>query len=248
MEQIILNRSSLLQLLDQFQAESQDCITVYLTQDSLRRLAGEIRSRPVVIPEEAREVLEDESILQATGRYESGLVLIQSAGGNGIVVLPPFNIAEDRVSQGAVDTSPLRQLLEQERLIGMVLVNWGSYAVGVFQGNTLVSSKVGSGHIHKRHKKGGSSQKRFARRTEEQKKEFLGRAANRVEQIFHGYQMEHIFFGGNRLILKPLLNESVYMMSHAAQISPRHLHARYNNHESLLSSLEDVYKSLCFRF
>ena len=248
MEQIILNRSSLLQLLDQFEAESQDCVTVYLTQDSLRRPAREVRSQLGAMPGEAREVLEDESILQAAGRYESGLVIIRSAGEDGLVVLPPFSIMEDRVSQGAVDTSPLCRLLEQERLIGMVLVNWGSYAVGVFQGNTLVSSKVGTGHIHKRHKKGGSSQKRFARRTEEQKKEFLGRAANRVEQIFQGYQLEHIFFGGNRLILKPLLNESDYMMSHAAQISPRHLHARYNNHESLLSSLEDVYKSLCFRF
>jgi len=248
MEQVVLIRSRLLQLLDQFHGESQDCITVYLTQDSLDRQAKEMRSQSEAIPEEVREVLKEQSILQAAERYKSGLVLIRSTGENGLVVLPPFDIVEDRVSRGTVDTSPLRRLLERERLIGVVLVNWGSYAVGVFQGNKLVSSKVGTGHIHKRHKKGGSSQKRFARRTEEQKNEFLGRAANRVEQIFHDYQLEHIFFGGNRLILKPLLSESVYLMSHAAQISPRHLHARYNNHESLLGSLEIACQSLCFRF
>jgi len=247
-EQVVLNRSRLLQLLDQFQAESQDCITVYLTQDSLYRQAGEIRSQPGAMPEEAREVLEDESILQAAGRYKSGLVLIRSAVGNGLVVLPPFDFTEDRVSRGAADTAPLRQLLEKKRLIGIVLVNWNSYAVGVYQGDILVSSKVGTGHIHKQHKKGGSSSQRFARRTEGQKKEFLGRVANRVEQIFGDYQLEHIFFGGNRLILKPLFNETVYLMSHTTQISSRHLHARYNNHESLLGSLEVAYESLCFRF
>ena len=131
--------------------------------------------------------------------------------------------------------------------MGIVLVNWGSYAVGVFQGNRLVASKTGTGHIHPRHKKGGRSQKRFARRTEEQKKDFLRRAANRIEETLQGYQLEHLFFGGNRLILKPLLDETAYLRSHTPQISPRHLTLRYADREALLSSLEHANESLGFR-
>ena len=131
--------------------------------------------------------------------------------------------------------------------MGVVLVNWGSYAVGVFQGNMLVASKTGTGHIHPRHKKGGRSQKRFARRTEEQKKDFLKRVANHIEETLQGYQLEHLFFGGNRLILKPLLDETAYLRSHAPQIEPRYLSVRYADREALLGSLEHANESLGFR-
>jgi hypothetical protein len=247
MEQVAFSKSRLLHFLDQLQAESQDCITVYLTPASLRRQASELAAQLGAMPEEMKEALGDKSILRSAERCGSGLAILWSEKGNGLVVLPPFAITEDKVSQGAADTSPLRQLLEKERIMGIVLVNWGSYAVGVFQGNTLVASKMGTGHIHPRHKKGGRSQKRFARRTEEQKKDFLRRAANRIEETLQGYQLEHLFFGGNRLILKPLLDETAYLRSYAPQISPRHLTVRYADREALLSSLEHANESLGFR-
>jgi len=158
-------------------------------------------------------------------------------------VLPPFAIPQDKVSRGAADISLLRQLLAKERTTGIVLVNWGSYAVGVFRDDTLLDYKQGTGHIHKKHKKGGSSQKRFARRTEEQKKDFLRRVANRIEEKLQGYRLEHLFFGGNRLILKPLLEQSAWMRSYAQQISPRHLPLRYADREALLSSFEHANES-----
>ena len=145
---------------------------------------------------------------------------------------------------GAAETSLLRQLLEKERTTGIALVNWGSYAVGAFRGDTLLAYKKGTGHIHKKHKKGGSSQKRFARRTEEQKNEFLRRAANRIEETLKAHRLEHLFFGGNHLILKPLLEESAYLRSYAQQISPRHLPLRYADREALLSSFEHANESL----
>ena len=247
MEQVAFSKSSLLHLLDQFQAEPQDCITVYLTPTSLRHQASELAAQLRAMPEEIREALGDESIMRSAERCGSGLVILWSEKRNGLVVLPPFAITEDKVSRGTADTSPLRQLLEKERIMGIVLVNWGSYAVGVFQGHTLVASKTGTGHIHARHKKGGRSQKRFARRTEEQKKDFLRRAANRIEETLQGYQLEHLFFGGNRLILKPLLDETAYLRSYEPQISPRHLTVRYADREALLNSLEHANESLGFR-
>ena len=70
--------------------------------------------------------------------------------------------------------------------------------------------------------------------------------ANRIEERFIGYRPEQIFFGGNRLILKPLLEECPYLQSEIQQISKRFLNVRYANGEALLRSLEDVSKSLVF--
>lgn len=127
-------------------------------------------------------------------------------------------------------------------------MTWGSYALGIFKGDNLVQSKTGTGYIHKRHRKGGRSEKRFARRTEEQKEDFLRKVANRIEERFKSYALEQIFFGGNRLILKPLLQECPCLRSQVDRISKRLLNVRYADREALLGSLEDVNKSLVFSF
>jgi hypothetical protein len=57
-------------------------------------------------------------------------------------------------------------------------VRLGGYAVGVFDGERLVTSKVGSRFVKNRHKKGGSSSNRFRRRREEQAKALLEEAAD----------------------------------------------------------------------
>jgi peptide subunit release factor 1 (eRF1) len=197
------------------------------------------------VPKELQEALGDEALQRAAGRYRTGLAIFWSEEGQRLIVIPPFAISEDKASRGA-DAPPLRQLLMKESLIGLVLVNWGSYAVGAFQGDNLLASKTGTGHIHKKHKKGGSSQKRFARRTEEQKNEFLKRAARHIEETLRGHRLEHLFFGGNQLILKPLLEENAYLRSYAPQIEARHLPVRYADREALLSSFEHAKESLVF--
>ena len=72
------------------------------------------------------------------------------------LVLPPFPITEKSLFQG-FSTEILYSLLEKDYLIGILLVRLGAYAVGVCRGETFISSKVGTGNIHGRHKKGGFS-------------------------------------------------------------------------------------------
>jgi len=55
------------------------------------------------------------------------------------------------------------------------------------------------------HRKGERSEKRFARRTEEQKKDFLRKVSNKIEEEFKTYKLDYIFFGGNRLVRAPSL-------------------------------------------
>src|SRR5262245_11206016 len=50
------------------------------------------------------------------------------------------------------------------RVVGVVLVRRGGHAAGVFDGTTLVASKVDHAYVQSRTKAGGWSQHRFARR------------------------------------------------------------------------------------
>ena len=64
-----------------------------------------------------------------------------------------------------------------DHLVAVLLVRLGGYAVGVFDGEQLVASKVGSRFVKNRHKKGGSSSNRFRRRRDEQAKALVEEAA-----------------------------------------------------------------------
>jgi hypothetical protein len=74
-------------------------------------------------------------------------------------VLPPFLITEDKISLDEFDASPLLETLEREYVIGVVVVTWGTYSIGVFHRDNLVKSKTGTGYIHKEHRKEGRSEK-----------------------------------------------------------------------------------------
>jgi hypothetical protein len=76
------------------------------------------------------------------------------------LVLPPFPVKEDYITNG-YDVEPLRTLLSHDFLIALVLIRLGAFSVGICQGAKIIDSKTGTGLVHSRHKKGGSSQARF---------------------------------------------------------------------------------------
>ena len=108
------------------------------------------------------------------------------------LVLPPFPLKEKSIFTGYI-AQPLRLLLSSDLKIGLILVHLGSYAVGICQGEKLISSKVGTGLVHGRHKKGGSSQQRFQRRRQNQIQEFLDRVCGHILERFepHAYGGPH---------------------------------------------------------
>jgi hypothetical protein len=198
--------------------------------------------------DEIREAVKAGEVIAGAGKYRTGAAIFWDGIENKHIVLPPFPVSENKVSVGKLDASVLYEVLERRYVIGVVLVAWGSYALGIFDGGTLVAWKTGTGYIHKKHKKGGRSQKRFARRTEEQKKDFLRRVGNRIEERFGSFAPDYIFFGGNRLILNPLIQESKYLQAKASKISPRILHVRHADSEALGGSLAEINKSMVFSF
>jgi hypothetical protein len=91
-------------------------------------------------------------------------VVFAAADGSRVVCDPPFPPLPSQVrgSCPAFDPAPLLDHVRRERTVGVLLVRLGGHAAGVFVGERLVDSKVGSRLVHGRHRKGGSSSARFA--------------------------------------------------------------------------------------
>src|SRR5919197_6191732 len=98
--------------------------------------------------------------------YAGGGVRIELPG-ELIVVRPPFGLAHEH-EYPTVRLGPLFEALAEDHVVAALFVRLGGYAVGVFDGERLVASKVGSRFVKGRHRKGGSSANRFRRRREEQ--------------------------------------------------------------------------------
>ena len=246
MEKKAISKRKLYNFLDKISISPGDYMTLYMKPLSFQHYLNELSLIPEysIYIDEISELVNTESVTQEIEKYRTGLAVFWQKAGNKCMVLPPFPITKDRASLGKLDTSVLYEALERKYTIGVILVAWGSYAIGIFCGDNLVESKVGTGYIHKEHKKGGSSQKRFARRTEEQKKNFLRKVSGRIEERFKNHAFDYIFFGGNRLIGKPLLKECTCLKAETYKISEKLVDIRYADKEALDNSLGAIMKSL----
>ena len=135
------------------------------------------------------------------------------------LILPPFPLSE-KTTFGSYVAEPLRLLLTSDFMIGLVLVHLGSYAIGICQGEKLISSKVGTGLVHGRHKKGGSSQQRFQRRRENQVHEFIDRVClhTRKQLEPHAQQVNYIAYGGPRQTVLLLQKRCPFLQSFEGRV------------------------------
>jgi hypothetical protein len=79
---------------------------------------------------------------QGRTSYAKGVVRIELPG-EAIVVRPPFGLAHEHEYE-TVRLAPLLEALTDDHIVAALLVRLGGYAVGVFDGERLVASKVGS--------------------------------------------------------------------------------------------------------
>jgi hypothetical protein len=126
-----------------------------------------------------------------------------------IIVRPAFGLT----AEGDYDTvylSPLFEALAADYLVAAVLVRLGGYAVGVFDGERLVASKVGSRFVKGRHKKGGMSANRFRRRREEQGRALVQEAAAKAADVLRPWRdrIEFVALGGDRAAVNEVLRAS----------------------------------------
>jgi len=123
-----------------------------------------------------------------------------------LTITPPFGLAHEG-EYPVVRAAPLLDALAAVPTVAVLLVRLGGYAVGVFEGERLVASKVGSRFVKGRHKKGGSSANRFRRRRSEQERDLLEAAAAEAARVLVPVrqQVEHVALGGDRTAVRRVL-------------------------------------------
>ena len=123
-----------------------------------------------------------------------------------LTITPPFGLDHEG-EYDVLRVEPLLVALETAPTVAALLVRMGGYAVGVFEGERLVASKVGTRFVKGRHKKGGSSANRFRRRREEQERELIDAAAEETARVLGPWRgrVEHVALGGDRSAVSRVL-------------------------------------------
>jgi len=175
--------------------------------DELETAGGAARSLylpPGLSPSELQNLLKEAVGMPALPDDLSRLAVSSATGAVifwGVVrkclVSPPFPVREKYLAAG-YEVEPLRSLLKHDFKIALVLVRLGAYAIGLCQGESLIASKVGTGLVHGRHKKGGSSQHRFQRHREKQIEYFLTRVCSHAREYLESQArtVDYIVYGG----------------------------------------------------
>jgi peptide subunit release factor 1 (eRF1) len=202
-----LGRSKALNFLDGLASNESRAITLYLPQGTPRVRAEDLLGS-----------------VFATDAIPPGIAGLMAGSATGAaffwsrpqmyLLLPPFPIAEEYIA-GSYDVGPLRSLLGRDFLMALVMVRLGAYSIGICRGTELIGSKTGTGLVHARHKKGGSSQARFARHREKQIEQFLERVCGHAREHIepHARSLDYLVYGGARttiLLLRkrcPFLNQ-----------------------------------------
>ena len=191
-----------------------------------------------------QEVLPD--IADIVGHSKTGAVIFWGEQYK-YLVLPPFPIKERLFSSG-YDVEPLCSLLQQELTLALILIRLGAYAVGVFQGEQLVSSKVGTGLVHSRHRQGGSSAHRFERHREKQIESFFTRVCTHVQENLEPYakQLSYIIYGGERHTLLSFRKQCEFLQQFDDRTLAKTLNVREPKQATLEAAISQVWSSEVF--
>jgi len=194
-----VSRSKTLELLSRLaDVPGDDAMTLYLPPDLP---SGEVQNilKELAVPGDVRADIAKTAISSITG------AVIFWNHDNKYMLLPPFPFPKQIISH-TVNTLPLQTLLGKDCLIALVLVRLGSYGIGVYRGERRVTSKVGTGLVHGRHRQGGSSAHRFERHRDKQIEYFLTRVCQRAREQLEPYvkSLDYIAYGGARTIIRLL--------------------------------------------
>lgn len=200
-----LSRQNTLKLLQELEMSSSSisslCFTPGIPRAEVEQLLKGIIGTEEILPEIAKEI----------SRSSTGAGLFWGER-HRYLVLAPFPVTRRSVAS-TCDVEPLRSVLTRELRVALVLVRLGAYAIGVFQGEKLLSSKVGRGLVHARHRQGGSSSGRFVRHREKQMESFFTRICEHAHEQLepHARQLDFLVYGGARETLLTFRKQCRYL-------------------------------------
>ena len=151
---------------------------------------------------------------------KTGAVIFWSPSRTHLIV-PPFPIMAEYFAQDYA-VEPLRSLLKRNFRVALILIRLGAYAIGLSEGENLVTSKVGTGLIHGRHKKGGSSAQRFRRHREKQIEYFLTRVCGHIQERLkpHASTLDFVVYGGAQTTILLLQKQCSFLAKLEGVILP----------------------------
>ena len=140
-----------------------------------------------------------------TTAYAGASVRIETAA-HVLHIRPTFGLEHEGTYE-RVHVAPLLEEIARDHVVAAVLVRLGGYAIGVFEGERLIASKVGSRFVKGRHKKGGSSANRFRRRRDEQARALTDEAADVAARVLEPQRdrVERVALGGDRTAVTAVL-------------------------------------------
>jgi hypothetical protein len=159
-------------------------------------------------------------VMALAARSKTGAIFFLSSV-KGCLFIPPFPVAEKYASDGPA-IEPLQSLLQNNYKMALVLVRLGSYAIGVFNGEKLESSKVGTGLVHGRHRQGGSSAHRFERHRDKQIEYFLTRVCHHAREHLEprARALDYLVYGGARTTIRLLQKQCPFLSRLGTPVLP----------------------------
>lgn len=183
------------------------------------------------------------NVCKALGDSETGAAIYR-AGRKYWAVLPPFHIDEDRFVS-AVDPSGLLQILERKVVAGVILLRMGRYAIGVVRGSELLEAKNDTRYVKRRHRAGGSSQRRFMRSRDRLIRELYDEACQVTQRLFepHMRDIDCVLTGGERQTLVGFRKRCGFLEKSKLPVMRRLLPVDRPNREALEGIHREIWMS-----
>ncbi len=136
-------------------------------------------------------------------------VTFAAAGEATLICRPPFPPIAGTGAHAGFVPGPLVDHALAERHVGVLIVRLGAHAVGIFEGDRLVASKVDRRLVHGRHRAGGQSARRFERRRAGQARQSLEAAADLTARILvpEAARLDAFVTGGDRSAIADVLKD-----------------------------------------
>lgn len=232
-----LNKLKMLALLDELERRGGAATSLYIPSG----LHMSEIEKMLDIVSDSKDIQTD--IARISARSATGAVAFWGEQAR-YLILPPFPFNEKLISSG-YDVEPYRLLLQRELTVALIFVRLGAYAIGIFQGERLMSSKLGKGLVHSRHKKGGSSQRRFERNREKQIESFFDRVCVRTRERLEPYmeRLDYIVYGGERHTLLSFRKQCRFLSQFDDCVVESLLNVREPGQATLEAAIGDAWSS-----
>jgi hypothetical protein len=142
----------------------------------------------------------------------------------------------------------LKQTLNQRRLLGVILLRLGHYAVGVVDNDGVISSKSGARYVHGRHRAGGQSQRRWERNREQWIEKLFDEVCEEWSAVLGSRvaRLDGLALGGDRLVLGRFLKHCPAAGKFGDRVLPRRLDVERPGAAALANTPRDIWSCLAY--